>query len=150
MTLAAQTVVAAIAARLSTRTAAGTRVYTDRLYPITEDLLPAWRITDLSEQVEDMTVHWPPVQKHTMIVGLQACVVAASGIDATFNALRLQALQALFDTQGHSTLGIDVQMMERGTGPLEPIEAADRQIAQRTIQLSVIYRTRADNPETIV
>lgn len=148
--LAAQQIIAAIAARLSGNTAAGTRVYTDRLWPLTEEKLPAWRVVDLSEEVTAATVHWPVVQQHEMLVGLQACAEAVSGIDAQINALRLEALQCLFDTQGHSTLALDVQMAQRGTGPLQPIESADRQIAQRTVQLSVSYRTRADQPETIV
>lgn len=150
MSIVAQQVVAAIAARLSGNTSAGARVYTDRLWPLTDGLLPAWRVFDLSEEVETTTVHYPPVQEHQMNVALQACAEAVTGIDAQLNTLRLQALQALFDTQGHSTLGLDVQMEQRGTGPMQPIETADRQIAQRTVQLSVRYRTRANQPETIV
>jgi hypothetical protein len=148
--LVAQQIINAIVARLSGNTDAGTRVYTDRLWPLTEGLLPAWRVFDLSEEVAPGTVHWPVVQEHEMTVALQACAEAVSGIDAQLNTLRLQALQCLFDTQGHATLALDVQMEQRGTGPMQPIEAADRQVAQRTLQLSVRYRTRADQPETIV
>jgi hypothetical protein len=150
MSLPEQQIVEAISARLSGNTGAGTRVYSDRLWPLTEEKLPAWRIFALEEQVKVETIHWPVLQEHELMVGLQACAQAVSGIDATLNTLRLQALQCLFDTQGHSTLSLDVQMELRGTGPMQPIETADRQIAQRTVQLSVRYRTHANQPEVIV
>lgn len=150
MTLPAQQIIEAIKTRLVGNTDADDRVYSDRLWPLDDGKLPAWRVFDLSEDVKVETVHWPVVQEHTMTVAIEACAKAVAGIDTTLNTLRLQAYQCLFDTQGHATLSLDVDMDLRGTGPMQPIEGADRQIASRTVQLGVRYRTHAHQPETIV
>jgi hypothetical protein len=149
--LCSQQIIEAIKTRLLSGTDADNRVYADRLWPLTEDKLPAIRLYELRERVEPKTVHFPVLEEHELEVGVELCAKSVSGIDGVLSALKLQALQCLFDTQPHSTLGFtNVRMSHAGTGPMQPIETAASQIAQRTLQLSVRFSAFAHQPETFV
>jgi hypothetical protein len=127
-------------------------VYSDRLWPLTDSKLPALRVFVHEEEVAPQVVHFPALQEHNVKLGVQMCAEAVSGIDAVLNALKLQIVGALFDTVEHATLNLAdyLEMTLAGTGPLQPIESADRQIAQRTLLLAVRYRTFSNAPEVIV
>lgn len=147
--LAAQQIVAAIVARLiAAGTAAGSNVFSDRLWPLDAPRLPAFRVFESADDIEIETIHWPQLQKHATDIVIEACASAASDIDATLAALRLQAEQALFDTIDHATLGLSgVTTYLRSVGPMRPIEAAEKQIAAREIHINAQYRTLANAPE---
>lgn len=147
--LCSQQVVEGLKARyVAAGTAAGARVYSDRLYPLTDDKVPALRLYALQEEITPETVHFPVLQKHDLTIGVEHCAQAVSGIDATIAGLQLQTKQAVFDTLPHATLGIaGLLLTEMGSGPLQAVEGADVQIAQRTTQLSATYRTFANAPE---
>lgn len=151
MTICSQQIIDAIKTRLSGGTSAGTRVYSDRLWPLDEGALPAIRLYEREEKVSTQTVHWPPLEEHELTVATELCANAVSGIDATISALKLQVLQRLFDTSPHASLGFtNVRMTHSGTGPMQPIETATSQIAQRTMLLDVNFSAFAHQPETFV
>lgn len=147
MSTCAQQVVEAVKALLLNATAADSRVYTDRLWPFDEGRLPALRVYDDGEELEPVTVHWPQLRQHELMVDVELCAKAASGIDATLAALRLAAEQALFVANG--TLGLaGVDATVKSLGPLEPVEHADLQIAKRTLRIQARYRSFANTPDT--
>lgn len=148
--IAAQQIVAAIVAQLiAAGTDAGSNVFSDRLWPLDESKLPAYRVYENSDEVTIETIHWPQLQKHDTDIVIEPCGSAGSGIDAMLAALRLQAEQALFDTVEHATLGLPgVITSLRAVGPMKPIEAADKQVASREIHVNAQYRTTADAPES--
>lgn len=151
--IAEQQIVEALKARLvAANTAAGDRVFSDRFWPLTDSKLPALRVYVHEEQVKAEVVHFPALQEHDTVIGVQMCAEAVTGIDAVLTALKLQILGGLFDTLEHATLNLsgNLDMVQAGTQPLQPIESADRQLAQRTLLLSVRYRTFSNAPETIV
>jgi hypothetical protein len=149
--LCSQQIIDAIKTRLLSGTDADARVYADRLWPLDEGKLPAIRLFELNEKVTPKTVHWPVLEEHELEIGVQLCANAVSGIDAVLSALKLQSLQCLFDTQQHSTLGFtNVRLTHAGTGPMQPIETAQSQIAQRTLHLSARFSAFAHQPETFV
>ena len=146
--LASQQIIEALKTRLAGNTDAGSRVYSDRAFPLDEAKLPAIRIFELEEQITPQTVHYPVLQQHDLAIAVEHCVKDTAGVDATLAALRLQTLTALFDTAAHATLGIaGLQIQQRGVGPLQPLEGSDIQIAQRTEQLNAQYRTFSNAPE---
>lgn len=146
-----QQIIEAIKTRLLGITAAGSNVVSDRLFPLSKEVLPAIRIYEMADEIELMTVHWPQIQRHDMGITLELCAESVSGIDQTLAALQLQSLQALFDTLPHATLGFtNVEVTARGCGPMEPIESTDTQIAQRKLQLSARFSAYANAPETFV
>lgn len=129
-------------------TNAASRVYSDRLFPLTDEKVPALRLYVLQEEVTPETVHFPVLQKHDLSIAVEHCAHATSGIDSVISDLQLQTKQAVFDTLPHATLGISgLLLTERGSGPLQAAEGADVQIAQRTTQLNAQYRTFANAPE---
>jgi hypothetical protein len=147
--LCSQQILAALKQRLvDAATAAGSRVYSDRLWPLDESKLPALRVYERDEQIEPQTIHWPRLQEHALGLAVEMCAQAVSGIDTVLAALRLEVEQALFDSIAHATLGLDgPQLALSGVGPLEPIEGKDRQLASRQIALQATYRTFENAPE---
>jgi hypothetical protein len=149
--LCSQQIIEAIKALLLNGTDADGNVFSDRLWPLTEGKLPAIRIYELTDAVEPQSIHWPVLEQHEMGIAIELCGKATSGIDATIAALKLQVLQRLFDTQQHTTLGFtNVRVTQRGTGPMQSIETADSQLAQRTLQVSARFSAFAHQPETFV
>jgi len=147
--LCSQQIIESIKARLISGTDAGTRVYADRLWPLDEGKLPAIRIYELEEKVESTTVHWPVLEAHTLQVAIELCANTLTGIDATLSGLKLQVLKRLFDTQDHASLGFtNVELTHVATGPMQPIESATSQIAQRTLQVNASFSAFAHEPET--
>jgi hypothetical protein len=150
--LCSQQIIGALKARyVAAATDAADRVYTDRLFPLTEGKLPALRIYQQQDDVTPETVHFPVLEKHELTIGVEHCAAEASGIDDVLADLLLQTKQAVFDTLPHATLGINgLVLTERGTGPLEPADGAEIQIAQRTLHLNAQYRSFANAPEVFV
>jgi hypothetical protein len=149
--LCSQQIIEAIKTRLLNGTDADARVYSDRLWPLDEGKLPAIRVYELAERVDPQTVHSPIMEAHELDVAIELCALAATGIDATIATLKLQVLGCLFDTAAHASLGLtNVRAQHVGTGPLQPIESATSQIAQRTVKLTVSYSAFSDQPETFV
>lgn len=149
--LCSQQILNAIKALILNGTDADNRVYADRLWPLDEGKLPAIRLYELREQVTPQTVHFPVLEQHDLDIGIELCAASTSGIDAVLAALKLQVLGRLFDTQPHSTLGFtNVRLTHTGTGPMQPIETATAQLAQRTLQVSARFSAFAHQPETFV
>jgi hypothetical protein len=149
--LCSQQIIEAIKTRLLNGTAADARVYADRLWPLDEGKLPAIRLYELRERIGAKTIHFPVLEEHDLDIGIELCANSASGIDAVLSALKLEVLQLLFDTQQHATLGFtNVRLAHLGTGPMQPIETATSQIAQRTLQVSAHFCAFAHQPETFV
>jgi hypothetical protein len=151
--IAEQQIIDALKARIiAGATDAESRVYSDRLWPLTESKLPAIRLYVHEEKVTPQVVHFPALQDHDLTIGAQLCAEAVAGIDAVINALKLQVLDCLFDTIEHATLNLggNLDMTQAGTGPLQPVESNDRQLAQRPLLLNVRYRTFSNAPEVIV
>lgn len=147
--LCSQQIIEAIKLRLLNGTDADARVYADRLWPLDEGKLPAIRIYELSESVQTVTIHWPVLESHELDVAIELCANDMTGIDATLAALKLQVLSLLFDTEAHASLGlINVRLLHSKTGPMQPIEGATSQIAQRTLQVTAYYSAFAHEPET--
>lgn len=113
--LAAAQVVDTLAGRITGATAAGTRVYTSRTWPITEAELPAWRVTAADEAVEPATL--ANVNMHLLSVEAQALARATDDLDDVLHALAEAALPALFAAPvpyGLSLSGIDRQLSTEG------------------------------------
>lgn len=149
--LCEQQIIDAIKTRLLNGTDADNRVYSDRLWPIDEGKLPALRVYAMEDKVAPQTVHYPVLEKHELDVAIELCALATSGIDATINALKAEVLARLFDTLPHATLALkNVQLVQGGTGPLQPIETATKQLAQRTLKVTAHFSAYAHQPETFV
>jgi hypothetical protein len=115
MALAAAQVVDAIAARLTGLPLAGSRVYTSRLWPLTEPELPAWRVTAESEDVEAAMADG--ANQHLLEVVCAGYVRATDNLDDSLHALAAEgltavcALPALYGTQ---VTGIERDAVKEG------------------------------------
>lgn len=95
MALAAAQVVDALAARLAPVVLSGGRVYTSRLWPLTEADLPAWKVTAQDETV-DLAQLDGLLGQHTLSIEAAGFVRATTDIDDAMNALAAAGLTALF------------------------------------------------------
>jgi hypothetical protein len=142
MALAAAQVVDAVAARLVPVVLSGGRVYTSRLWPLTEAEIPAWRVTAEDEEVETTTVH-AGVQQHILTVEAKGYRRATSDLDDALHALAAAGLTALFaGTPPHflALTAIERDMTTEGEAAMGVI----------TLRMQTRFFTQPSAPETIL
>ena len=150
--LAAGQIVHAIAARI-TGLPLGASVATDRAWAWSEDQLPAWRVVEVDEDIEPLTVHRPALQQHALQIELRGNVRDAAGLDDSLREMTAEALTAIFDTTppADALAGIapkhqlSLRRIERSMGKEG---AAD--VGLTVITLRSEFRTYANAPETLV
>ncbi len=143
MALAAEQVVQAIADRLAGQTAAGSRVYTDRWWPIDSDDLPAIKVVTGDEEFDVRDALPRSVVEDSLDVNVRAYVKARTGIDAEMNAMASLILKAAFAPPmmyGLEPLGIDRDAETDGP--------ADTAVV--TVRLRAHIMFYADDPDTII
>jgi hypothetical protein len=154
MTLAAAQIVDAIAARISGLALAGDRIYTDRAWPIPETSLPAGRVLAVDEDVEPTTVHGPALEQHVLQVELHALVRAVEAVDDAMHALAAEWLTAIFATTAvpadalfaiKTKLQVTLRRIDR-----HMTKEGEAAVGLALITLRVVFRTRANAPETLV
>lgn len=150
--LASGQVTHAIASRI-TGMASSARVSTDRAWPWAEEQLPAWRVMEVDEDVEPMTVHTPVMQQHQLQLELECSVRDVAGLDDTLRAQLAEALTAVFDTTPPADtlatlapkLQISLRRIERHMA-----KEAEAAVGRALITLRVGFQTYAHAPETIL
>lgn len=163
MTLAAAQVIDAIATRITGLSIAGSNVYTSRAWPLTEALLPAWRVVAGDEDVEPQTVHPNLLQQHTLQVELRGHAKATSDLDDALHALAEEVLTAVFRARVvtdpmaipptvadaldnlYGKLQVSLRRIERVLQ-----EEGEAVLGLIVVTLRVIFRTRASAPGTLV
>jgi hypothetical protein len=152
--LAAGQVVAQLKANLLGVTVAGSKVYTDRAWPVDESELPTLQVFPGDEAMNPLTVHWPCLQEHKLELLLVGKVRATSGIDETMNVFIAQVLTALYGTQNASTLAplIGVRLEPPGERAVmrRPQEDAQSAFADFTVRTIACFQTMSNAPETLV
>jgi hypothetical protein len=141
MALAAAQVVDALAAKLVPMPATAGRVYTSRTWPLTEALLPAWRVTAENESVEESDIHG--VNEHTLRINARAFVRVTADLDDALHALAASGLALLFAGNPPHALqleGIDRQLATEGEAALGAI----------TLEMSATFLVDPSAPETIL
>lgn len=141
MPLAAATVVDHIATRLRGATAAGQRVFTSRLWPITDAELPAWRVVAGDEPVDYSTMSG--LNRHSLTVQVTGLVRATADVDDAMHALAAQAMPLIFTAP--NPYGLQLDRISRDT-------PSDGEAALGAITLTVAATYYADPtaPETIL
>lgn len=142
MALAAAQVIDALATRLAAVGLSAGRVYTDRLWPLTESELPAWRVTAAAESIAPSTDGL--LERHDLTVMASGYVKAASAIDDSMHALAAAGLLAVHGTQAATfsvnTTGIDRQVVGDG----------EASMGQITLQMLATFYTNRSDPETLI
>jgi hypothetical protein len=142
MTLAAATVVDAVAARLVPMVATAGRVYTDRAWPIPDALLPAWTVFAESERVESADVGGD-VNQHVLEIVCRAKLKATSGLDDAMHALAATGMALIF------ALPVPYHLQHTGTDRLMQTSGESR-IGEIAISLQATYYAKQSAPETIM
>lgn len=155
MTLAAEQVVVQLKANLiAAATVAGSKVYTDRAWPVDEADLPTLQVFCGDEAITPVTVHWPSLEEHALELLLVGKVKAVSGIDTAMNAFIAQVLTALYGTQVASTLAplIGVRLEPPGERAVIRTPQEDNQaaFAHFTVRSIARFQTMSNAPETLV
>lgn len=152
--LASQQVLQQLVAQLAAGpTAAGPRVYGDRFHPV--DSFPAIKVLlrdeDLSADEEGDSVVWPRVQLHRLRLDVQLLLEATTGLGDAMAAFEASALRALQGTVARATLqplaGCDLRVLAVRRQPTA--EGAAAQLLS-TLACEVLFRTRGNDPETLI
>jgi hypothetical protein len=148
--LASAQVVAAIAALVTTAAGMTGRVFTDRVWPLSADELPAWRVVADGEEIDPTGVSFPATQLHELTVLCKGYVRATEAVDDAMHTLAADAIAAIFATSLTTRLSplncttaltrIERDMETEG-------EAA---IGRITLALRVRFHTFNNAPETIL
>lgn len=109
--LADAQVIDAIAQRMRGQPLAGSRVYTSRVWPLTEAELPAWRVIGGSTEVT--TAILTGANEHLLSINAEGSVRAVADLDDRMHDLAEEALAALWATvppYGLELVGIERDM----------------------------------------
>lgn len=157
MATCAQQLVEALQQRLiDAATSAGSSVYGDRLWPTSADELPDWLVVLGDEDITPQTVHSPRVLLHNAEILVAGRVRAVTGMDAALDAMTLELLAAVFDSDAHRTLGgllqnglVEVQRSRRlpDATELRSPQASEFAVAQVLFTMRATFQTQEDAPE---
>ena len=151
MALAAAQVADRVAAILvAAATAASSRVFTSRTWPLAEAELPALRVYVDAEQIEPETIDYPYLQKHSAAVRVQGSVQASADIDDAMHNLAEQVLSALFGTQANAQLQPLTNVYMTASEIDRAVIDGPADVGQITVGLAVQFRTFSNNPSTLV
>jgi hypothetical protein len=141
MALAAAQVVDALAARMTGLPLTGSRVYTSRLWAVSEAELPAWRLTAEDESIEAQMADG--TNQHLLTVQCEGLVRATADVDDSMHALAAQGLTALCAVPAlHGTQLTSIERVTTSEG-----EAAVGAVRIRVVTRFFVHPAA---PETIV
>jgi hypothetical protein len=149
--LAARQVVLAVRDRLiAAATAAGTRVYAGRAWPL--DTYPAIRVFATDEDLqadaaEDAT--WPQSRLHRLQLDVQGTVNEAADPDGAADALAAEILQALEGTQAAARLApLNCALQAQRIGRQQVAEG-EASLGRVTVRFEALFGAESDDPHTI-
>lgn len=136
----------ALVTKLTGLTTSGARVYANRLYPMDSANLPGLRIYADSETAEVVSIHAPQLQTRELSVAVEACALAASGLDDTLDLMSKEVEIALSSglTVGSTTLVVSY------TGMSYEDEAADKPVGVKRMTFSIPFEVAANAPDTLI
>jgi len=143
MPLAAQTVTAALVARLVAANVAGARVYSDHPHPFDPSELPAIRV-EMQEEPAERVMLSTSVHEHRGRVLISGYVRATDDIDAALNILVSAALTALFAAPLPYGLEIDGEVLR------DSVREGQADLMRVQLPLRALYFVAASAPETIL
>lgn len=152
MALASAQVIDKIASILAAAgTAAGSRVYTSRYWPLGTSDLPALRVYADDEIITRATNDYPWAQQHELAAVVDGFVTASTDLDDAMHSLAEGVLGALFASQSTAQLspltGIDMVPASIGRA-VETQDGAD--VGRVRMGLAIQYHTAVNAPGTLI
>lgn len=146
MALAAAQVVDAVQALLVPVALTGGRVYTSRLWPLTEADLPAGVVFAADEQIEAGSLF--NVEQHTLEIEAKGFVRETADLDDAMNDLAAAWLTALFAVA--PPFNLMVTRIERDSAAVGSTSGGEASCGAITLHLQAIFETESGAPETIL
>lgn len=88
-----------VAQRLAACALTGGRVFEGRYEPAVESELPCWAVSIESEDWQSEGYSWPALLEQRVRLRADGFVVSATDLEALFDTMQVQGLQALFGSQ---------------------------------------------------
>jgi hypothetical protein len=143
MTLAAATVTASVATRLTGLASTGARVFNGRSTPLTESELPCWRISKGAEAIQRDGINYPALELHELEIQAEGVLADLTTLEADMDALAAEGLTGLFGTQPPHQLRCEGITREPG-------KLGERAVGVVTLRLIATFYTRQNAPETLL
>lgn len=137
---------AAVVSDLTGLATTASRVYANRLHPLTDAELPALRLYLDEEQAERITVHSPAILARTLTLVVEACAKAASGLDNTLDQISKEVETAL--SNGFTVAGRTLECTYSGMTFQD--EIGDKPIGVKRMTFSIPFESAANAPDTLI
>lgn len=147
--LAAAQVINGIASLIETAPGMTGKVFTSRMWPLTENDLPAWRVLADSEEVTPAGIAFPMREDHSLEVLCRGFVRAVSDVDDVMHALAKDALAVLFASKSAARLSPLNCVMSLARIDRDMESEGEAAMGRITLALRVRFVTFNNDPETI-
>ena len=137
---------AALVTALPGLSTTGSRIFANRLYPLTDADLPGLRIFTDADAVDAQSMHTPHMQGHALTVVVECCAKANTALDATVDQIQLEVEEALAD--GLTVGGIWLQPVLTASQYTD--EPGGTAVGVKRLEFSLTYQTLNDAPDVIL
>lgn len=137
----------AVVALLTGHTAAGSRVYTSRVYPLDDPKLPALLVSTPQESMGNPTMQRPRTQQRTPQLVIEGYVKARGDIEAEADALAVEVEKII---GADPTLGGRVKDTMLDSTAIQLSGDGEKPVAVITLSFAVLYYTKENAPQTLV
>ena len=137
----------AVVAMLTGNTAAGSRVYTSRVYPLDDPKLPALLVFTPQESMGNPSMQRPRTQQRTPQLVIEGYVKARGDIEAEADALAVEVEKII---GADPTLGGRVKDTMLDSTSIQLSGDGEKPVAVITLTFAVLYCTKENAPETLV
>lgn len=136
----------ALVTKLTGLATSGSRVYANRLAPLTEATSPSLLITLDEEQAEPLTIHAPMAQERRLSVSVALVAKASSALDDTLDLMSKEVEIALAAgvTVGSRTL----ELVYAGMSFED--ELADKPVGIKRLRFTLTYSAMSNAPDVLI
>lgn len=136
----------AVVSKLTGLTTSGSRVYANRLAPLTDSTSPSLLITLDEEQAEPLTIHAPMAQERRLALSVALVAKASTALDDTLDLMSKEVEIALAAgvTVGSRTLEVVYAGMSFED------ELADRPVGIKRLRFTITYSAMSNAPDVLI
>lgn len=136
----------AIETALTGLTTSGSRVYANRLYPLTESQVPALRIYLDEEDAAAQSIHAPMLLERTVRLVVECVAKATTALDDTCDLMSKEVEIAL--SAGVTVSGVLLVPVYAGSEFDD--EISDKPIAAKRLRFELVFHTMNNAPDDLI
>lgn len=136
----------AVKTLLTGLTTTGSRVYPNRLQPMTDANLPGLRVFMDQEEAQPLGLHSPRLDERSVQIIVEACAKASANLDDTLDQISQEVEGALASGITIGAVNLPVQYL----GMQFDDDLADKPVGVKRMRFSVTYTAMNDAPDVLI